>query len=284
VAQLALVIAVVAVSTSAPLVRAAAPASALTVASLRVCIAALLLLAIANKSLRVLTGLPRRHKLLIVAAGLLLGAHFGVWIASLYLTSTAASVALVATQPVFAAVLGAAFLGDRVNARAVAGIAIAAVGCLVLGHGDLGRGGDAVWGDVLALLGGAFAAAYLVVGRGLRKSLPLPPYLAAVNCVAGAVLLIAALIAGVQLSGFSTGVYGAIATNAIVGSIVGHTLLNWTVRRVPAHLVTLAILGEPVGASILTWMFFAEQPPVTAVVGGAIILAGIAVGFARKRA
>lgn len=282
-AQLALVIAVVAVSTSAPLVRAAAPASALTVASLRVCIAALLLLAIANKSLRVLAGLPRRHKLFIVAAGLLLGAHFGVWIASLYLTSTAASVALVATQPVFAAVLGAAFLGDRVDARAVAGIAIAAVGCLVLGHGDLGRGSDALWGDVLALLGAAFAAGYLVVGRGLRESLPLPPYLAAVNCVAGAVLLVAALIAGVQFTGFSTGVYGAIVTNAIVGSIVGHTLLNWTVRRVPAHLVTLAILGEPVGASILTWIFFAEQPPVAAVVGGAIILAGIAVGFARKR-
>ena len=33
----------------------------------------------------------------------------------------------------------------------------------------------------------------------------------------------------------------------MIPSLVGHTLLNWSVRRVAAHVVALAILGEPIG-------------------------------------
>jgi drug/metabolite transporter (DMT)-like permease len=279
VAGLLLLLAIVAVSTSAPLVRAAEPAPALAFAALRVGIAALLLSVGAGRGLRELVRLPARDRLLIVLAGLLLGAHFGVWITSLYYTSTAASVALVATQPIFAAVLGTIVLGDRVSGRQIAGIAVAAAGCVLLAGGDWSQSPDAIVGDLLAIAGAATAAAYLVVGRRMRSGVALAPYLAAVNAVAAAGLLVAALIGGVPLTGHAPEAYLAIAACAVLGSVLGHTLLNWSVRRIPAHLVTLAILGEPVGASMLTWAFFAEEPPLHAAVGGAIILCGIAIAF-----
>lgn len=272
------------VSTSAPLVYAAAPAPALTVAAGRICLAAVLLCLVAGPSLMRVLRLPRRELFLIVIAGVLLGAHFGVWITSLYFTSTAASVALVATQPVFAAIFGHLLLKDRVTRREGFGIAIAAAGCAGLAGGDMSVSTNALIGDGLALLGAATAAGYLVVGRRLRVAIPLTPYLAAVNVVAAISLMIAALIAGVPFLGFETEVYAAIVVCAVLPSIVGHTLLNWSVRRIPAHLVTLAILGEPVGASLLTWIFFAEVPPLHAVGGGVLILLGIAVGFARRSA
>jgi drug/metabolite transporter (DMT)-like permease len=78
-------------------------------------------------------------------------------------------------------------------------------------------------------------------------------------------------------------VYVAMAACAIVPSIIGHTLLNWSVRRIPVHLVALGILGEPVGASLLSWAFFGERPPIHAAFGGAIVLAGIGVGFIGRR-
>ncbi len=262
--------------------RAAAPAPALTVAALRIGLAAILLSLAARGELKVFWRLTARERLSIVLAGLLMAAHFAVWIASLYLTSTAASVALVATQPVFAAIFGRLFLGDRVGRAAVVGIAIASVGCAVLAGGDWEHGAEALLGDVLAVAGAAFAAGYLVAGRSVRAALPLTPYLALVTLVAGSVLVVVAVVAGAPLRGFDSHVYVAVTANAILGSVVGHTLLNWSVRRFPAHLVTLAILGEPVGASLLTWGFFAEQPPLHAAAGGAIILAGIAVGFARS--
>lgn len=277
----ALSVAILAVSTSAPLVHWAKPAPALTVAASRICLAALLLAIASGRDLRVLRALTRRQLAAIAGAGTLLAAHFAVWITSLYLTSTAASVALVATQPVFAAIIAWFALGDRVRRREIFGIVIAAVGCALLAGGDLG--GDALLGDGLALLGALTAAAYLVVGRGVRESLPLFPYLAAVNAVAGALLLVTAVIAGVDFAGFPADTYVAIALCALVPSLIGHTLLNYCVRRVPVHLVSLGILGEPIGAALLALAFFDEVPPATAVIGGAVILAGIAVGFVRFR-
>ncbi|HUQ07553.1 MAG TPA: DMT family transporter, partial [Kofleriaceae bacterium] len=272
-------------STAAPLIRAAAPVPPLAIAALRVCLAALALGIIGRRELATLGTLGRRERWLVVAAGTLLGVHFGVWITSLSFTSTAASVALVATNPMFAALLGW-MVGDAVSRREWAGIAVAAGGCALLAGGDWQAGGDALVGDGLAVLGAATAAGYLVVGRRLRAALPIFPYLAAVNGVAGLGLLIAALVAGVmtfELGGDITPwSYAAIAASALFASVGGHTLLNIAVRRAPAHLVALAILGEPVGASLISWAAFGEVPPWTAAVGGVVILGGIGVGFTGK--
>ncbi len=278
---MALVAAVLAISTAAPLVALADPAPPLTVAFSRVALAGVLFALARPGQLVALASLSAKDAARIVLAGALLAAHFGAWITSLYLTSTASSVALVATQPVFAALLGAALLGDRVARREWIGIAVAAAGCALIAAGDLGRGG-AVRGDLLALLGAASVAGYFVVGRSLRASLPLLPYLAAVHLVAAALLGAAVVATGSQLAGFSPGVYTAMAAAAVVPSIVGHSLLNAAVRRAPAHLVTLAILGEPIGASMIAFAILGEVPPLTAAAGGLVILAGIAVGFARR--
>jgi len=282
-AFLPLVLAIAAVSTSAPFIRWAAPAPALTVAALRVVIAAAVLWAIGGRRAPAAwRALSARDRGWVVVAGLLFGLHLGVWIASLYFTSTAASVAIVATNPVFSALFGL-LLGDRVRRREWQGIAVAALGCAIIGGRDWSAGGGALIGDGLALAGAATAAGYLVVGRRLREAMPLVPYLALVNTVAGAGLLIVAVAAGAPLVGLPTHSYVAIACCALIPSIVGHTLLNDAVRRIPTHLVTLSILGEPVGASLITWAWFGERPPLNAAIGGAIILVGIALGFAGRR-
>jgi drug/metabolite transporter (DMT)-like permease len=280
VTRVLLVLAILAISTAAPLVRWAEPAPAALVAAARVSIAALVLLAIAGRDLGAFVRLPRREQLLCGASGVLLGVHFGVWIASLYYTSTAASVALVATQPVFAGLLAWMFLGERIARREAIGIAVAAAGCALLAGGDLlDASGGALLGDGLALAGAVTAAGYFVVGRRLRVALPLMAYLGIVNAVAAVVLCGAVVVSETPVMGFPVESYLAMALSALVPSVVGHTLLNWTVRRVPVHLVALGILGEPVGASVLTLAFFGEVPPGHAALGGAVILGGIAVGF-----
>jgi drug/metabolite transporter (DMT)-like permease len=278
-----LAIAIAAISTGAPFARWAAPAPPIAIAALRVGIAAVLLLALGWRELGGLRRIPPRERPLVVLAGLLLAIHFGAWIASLSFTSTAASVALVCTSPIFAALFGL-LLGDRVARRELAGIGIAAAGCAVLAGGDWRAGGDALIGDGLALVGAASAAAYLVVGRRLRAAAPLVPYLGAVNAIAALALAAAALAAGHDLAALPGHAYLACAGAAVLASVVGHSLLNAAVRVAPAHLVALAVLGEPIGSSLIAWAAFGERPPAHAVLGGAIVLAGIAVGFVRRAA
>src|SRR5882672_1415545 len=207
---LALVLAIVAISTGAPFARWAQPAPAIAIAALRVAIASAVLLAAGWRELAGLRRIAGRDRPLVALSGALLAIHFGAWIGSLSFTSTAASVALVCTNPIFAAVFGR-LLGDRVAPREMLGIGIAAAGCAVLAGGDWRAGGDALAGDGLALVGAASAAGYLVVGRRLRSSLPLLPYLGVVNAIAAALLLGAIAVTGTTLVGLPSQAYLACA-------------------------------------------------------------------------
>jgi drug/metabolite transporter (DMT)-like permease len=279
--SVALVLAIAAISTGAPFVRWAEPSPPLAIAGLRVAIAALLLAAAGARELPALRRLARRDAWLVVASGVLLGVHFATWVSSLRYTSTAASVVLVDTNPMFAAVLGGV-LGDRVRPREWLGIAIAVAGVAIIAGGDWGTGGDAVLGDALALMGAAAAAGYLGVGRRLRDSMPLLPYLAAVNAIAAVLLLAATAIGGTVLLDLPGQTYLACAGAAVTASLLGHGLLNAAVRTTPTHLVALAVLGESVGSSLITWATRGEQPTLHAVCGGVVVLGGIVVGFVRR--
>jgi drug/metabolite transporter (DMT)-like permease len=250
---------------------------------LRVAITAVVMLIVAPGAPARWWRLPARDRAWVLAAGGLFGVHLGVWIMSLSFTSPTASVALVATNPVFAAIFGL-LLGDHVRRREWWGIAIAIGGSAIIGGADWDAGGRALAGDLMALAGAAFAAGYLVIGRRLREAMPLPPYLALINLVGAVVLFAAALIDGAPIVGLPAHAYAAIAGAALVASVIGHGLLNVGVRRTPTHLVALTILGEPIGASLLTWAIFGARPTLHAAIGGLVILAGIGLGFAGRKA
>lgn len=64
----------------------------------------------------------------------------------------------------------------------------------------------------------------------------------------------------------------------LLPGIVGHGLLNWAVRRVPVHVVSLAALLEPAGAARLAWLLLAEVPLARELLGALLLIAGVAVG------
>ena len=75
--------------------------------------------------------LSRGQWRLIIVSGLLLGAHFATWVPSLRFTSVASATALVATQPVWAALI-ARSRGVRIQRPVWIGMAISLAGVLVL--------------------------------------------------------------------------------------------------------------------------------------------------------
>src|SRR2546423_1650602 len=156
-------VAVAAVSTAAPLIREA-QAPALAIAFWRNAFAVVVLApvcaAFRREEIACLDPGPARGALL---AGLLLSAHFATWVPSLSFTTVASSVALVATQPVWAALMARA-RGDHVPGQAWLGIGVAVGGAATLTGVDVAISGRAFVGDLLALAGGILAAAYVTVG------------------------------------------------------------------------------------------------------------------------
>jgi len=264
-------IAVVAVSTSGPLIRyAAAPALAVAMWRNLLALPALAVPALCAPR-------PSRREVRLIAwSGALLAAHFAAWIPSLSYTSVASSVALVATQPVWAALI-ARWRGEHVDRQVWLGIGIALAGVVVLTGVDLSIAARALFGDLLALVGGALAAAYVTVGAEVRRTVGTPVYTTGCYGVAAALLLAACLAAGRPIVGYDAGTWLAIVALVVGPQLLGHTLVNIVLRSITPTAVSVAILFEVVGASLLAVLWFGETPPVAALPAGLLILAGIIV-------
>lgn len=284
---LVLLAAVFAISWAAPLVRFAS-APALVVAVWRLVFSVVFIacvLVVRTWMLResVFGGqMPSRRTLALMGlGGVLLAAHFWSWIASIGLTTVSSSVVLLSTQPVFVALISIAFLRERPNRREWFGIVLGVAGAAVIGWGDFGRGRDAFLGDLLAIAGAIFVSGYYVIGRGVRRQLPLWPYIFVVYGVAATVLVLAAaVLPDVRLTGYPRTDWLVFLGLAAGPMMIGHTGVNYALRYVPAYIANLAILGEPVGATVLAWLLpaIAEVPEPQVLVGAVLVLGGIAVG------
>jgi drug/metabolite transporter (DMT)-like permease len=264
---LLLVTAVVAVSTSAPLVREAA-APSLTIALWRTTLGAT---ATAPIALRQRAPLTKRELRLIVAAGVVLGAHFATWISSLSYTSVASAVTLVSTQPVWAAF----FSRQPVRRHVWVGITVAMCGAVAVAGVDLSISGRALFGDGLALLGGALAALYVTLGGEVRKSVSTATYTTGCYAVAAIALLCAASIGGVDIVPRNAATWGWLLAITIGPQLLGHSLINAVLQRIDAVLVSVSILFEIVGASFLAWWWFGESPPVAIYPAALLLAAGV---------
>lgn len=229
--------------------------------------------------------LRRNEWIIAAAAGVFLAAHFVTWIASVGLTSVAASVALVSTQPIWVAILAMIALREAPHRRQWAGILTAVLGAAVIGWGDFRGGPDPLRGDVLALLGAVLVAFYYVSGRRLRREMGLWPYVAIVYSFAAATLFVViALSDTVAFGPYAPGDWLVFAGLALAPTLIGHTGQNWALRYLPAYVVNLTLLGEPVGATFIAWVLpsIGEVPSSATLLGGVLILAGIALGMWRR--
>ena len=267
-------VAVAGVSTSAPLIRyAAAPAFA--VAFWRNALASAVLLPWTfARSRAELRGLSRRERRLALVAGLLLGLHFATWIPSLSFTSVASSTALVATQPVLAALI-ARLRGERIARLGWIGIWVSVVGAAVLTGIDLSFSARALFGDFLALVGGALAALYVTVGAEVRRTVSTTVYTAVCYVAAAVILLALVLATRAPLAGYPGETWLALLGLTLGAQLLGHSVFNRELRTTSPTVVSVSILFEIVGAALLAAVFLDEPPRLAAIPAGLLIIAGL---------
>ncbi len=219
--------------------------------------------------------LTLRDGQLILASGLFLGLHFAAWISSLDYTSVASSVALVAMSPVFVGLAAHFALGERLRGSMLFGIAIAAMGSMIISWGSVRASGSVMRGDLLALIGAVMVSGYLLIGRKLRQRLPLLSYVTPTYWTAALVLLTALAVSGEPLGGYSWRTYALFLLLALGPQVIGHTSFNWALRYLSPTFVAASVLGEPIGSTILAGLVLRERPTLVELAGGAAILLGI---------
>lgn len=215
----------------------------------------------------------RATALRLVLLGLVLAANLTLYFVAIRVTGVAVAIFTSYLAPVYVAALGPRFSGGRTGAVEVVALSVALAGMLAILVPGL-RGAGLSPGGVAAGLGaGAFYAAYLLLGKSLRRrGLEGTGIVFVISAVTALVLLPWGLAQSTAAD--FTGV------NVLMAAVLGvvTTALTFSLFVDGLHYVKVqhaSIMGyiEPVSAPLYALVLLGQRPSAWTLAGGALIVA-----------
>ena len=217
----------------------------------------------------------RRHRLPLVAAGALSSVSQLTFITAITQTRVANVVAIVAASPLLAALCARLALGERITRRVATAIAVTMAGIAVIVSSSLGE--PTLKGDFLALVAVTAFAINMTIWR--RN----PDMSRRAGLSIGAVIVI--LVTSFVASPFSLDAraYLAIAAMGLCFNPLGRLAHTNAPRFAPVSEVALFTPIETVAGTVWAALFLSELPRPAAVVGAAVVVAGVLYGTVASR-
>ncbi len=205
---------------------------------------------------------------LLVAGLLMLGSASGL-VFSIKNTSIANTFLILSATPAIAASFSWLFLREKVTRQTLMAIVAVMTGIAVVVSGSTGTGN---WlGDLLAL----FSVICLALMLTLLRKFPDLSRMGAVGF--GGFLLAITMFFFTEPSEFSANTWLIMGAMGLFTAPFGRVLTMVATRYATAAEVSMTLMLETVLAPIWAYIFFTEVPGASSLVGGAIILAAIAV-------
>jgi drug/metabolite transporter (DMT)-like permease len=217
-----------------------------------------------------------------VIAGVVLALHFVGFFLAMRMTTVAAGTALVALQPIFAA-LFVKLSGGHIPSTAWLGMIVSFVGVVLVSGVDLQISVKSFLGDLAALISAALAAVYIIAGSKAQRTLETTTYTTICYFVCSITALPMALIAGNQIFSFSAKEWWILLGLILGAQLLGHSMFNSVLKRVSPAIVSLIVFFEvPVSAVLAAW-WLDQRPPLGIIPGIVLILAGCILVVTRTR-
>jgi drug/metabolite transporter (DMT)-like permease len=217
-----------------------------------------------------------------VIAGVVLALHFVGFFLAMRMTTVAAGTALVALQPIFAA-LFVKLSGGHIPSTAWLGMIVSFVGVVLVSGVDLQISVKSFLGDLAALVSAALAAVYIIAGSKAQRTLETTTYTTICYFVCSITALPMALIAGNQIFCFSAREWWILLGLILGAQLLGHSMFNSVLKRVSPAIVSLIVFFEvPVSAVLAAW-WLDQRPPLGIIPGIVLILAGCILVVTRTR-
>jgi drug/metabolite transporter (DMT)-like permease len=222
-----------------------------------------------------------------IIGGLLLAGGNGLLAVGEQTVPSGIAALIIATLPLWVAILGRVFFGVVLTRTIVAGTVIGFVGVAVLVWPSGASGGLDPFGVLVCLLSPVFWATGSLFSR--TAHVPRRPLVGtAMQMLAGsAVLFVLATITGdifrLRVAEIAPESLAAIVYLIVIGSLVGYTTYVWLLRAAPISLVSTYAFVNPVIAVILGSLILAEPLEPRTLVAGAIIVLAVAVIVRARR-
>ncbi len=185
-------------------------------------------------------------------------------------TSVANTLIILSTTPLWAALIGRIFLGERIAARSWSAIALVCIGVIVIST-DKSSANTSLFGDIAALIGAFFLAAGFTIVRRF-PSIPIFPALST-----SGLLMALLMLPFAQPFSISQQDFGYLIIMGLYMVPVGTALMFLGPRYIPAAEVGLMLLLESILGPIWVWLVLSEHPGTQSFIGGGIILSTLVI-------
>lgn len=205
-----------------------------------------------------------------------------------YTTLANASLLNVAPWPIFAALFAPLFTKERMTARIAIGGLIALVGVVLIilgGSAGFDFSSEYMIGNLLALSISLIGALFNLACMPLMKKYS-PLRVSSWYMLFGTLLLFPITLRGwssIRWTDFSIGVIGAIGYNVILCTVAAFVVWNISMNRVGATKANFFRYFVPASAAVTGALFFNEQIYMPQIIGGLIILLGLALIAIEKK-
>ncbi|GAB3265450.1 DMT family transporter [Larkinella harenae] len=219
----------------------------------------------------------------ITLCGLFFASDIAVWNLSIQYSSTTQASLLTNLSPIWVGLGAFLFSSEKPNVYFWLGAILALVGMVLL------MGIDTVLtmrfdkSFFLAVLSGFFYAGYIVVSKTVLSKVSILSFMTCSMTVSSLYLLVVCLLLGEPLWGFDRQVWGSLLLQALLCQLLGWFAVSHALRTIAAQRVALSLLSQAIVTGFLAWLLIDEQITFQMVLGGIVILAGIAVTFRRTR-
>lgn len=189
------------------------------------------------------------------------------------------------TQVIFSIAISALFLRERPSLRQIIGVTIGMLGLVIVavGHSQIAPwlplvitlGAALSWaiGNVLARRAKAASGLSLVVWSGLVVPIP---------SLALAMIVDSPAVVWQSIVGLSWVAIASTLYTAIAASLIGYGIWNTLLAKYPTSSVVPFTLLVPVVGILAAWLVQGELPTVTELIGGVIMLVGLAAAVLQR--
>ena len=217
--------------------------------------------------------LSLENRVPIILAGVFLGSHFATFFASVRLTSIASATLLGCLAPFFTSILEW-LSGKKLKERVVTGLSLSLFGAFILQLTPSSTE-NVSSGNFLAIASSLFMALTWFQAKKIRKNTNTVVYGRTLFFVSSVTIFLVIFFTKESVFNFSSGTFIWFLFLGFVPSILGHNLLNYSIRYISATSVSSVVLGEPIIASVLGYFIFGEKIPESFWIGGPLILTGL---------
>jgi len=217
-------------------------------------------------------------------SGVLFAGDLFFWHLAILATTVANATFLATTAPLFV-VAGAWFLlGERIQQRGIAGLALCLIGGAALVGHSYGFAPERLTGDFYGIVTAVFFAGYMLALRAARREVPTGTLSFISAAITTVILFVVAYAYEPRLLPQSAHGWTVLVALALISQVAGQGLLAFALGTLPAPFSSLVIFLEAVAAALFAWIILHEALAPMQWLGGILILAGIWIARPRNTA